>query len=446
MATASLQVSAGKPIIMYKTAETEMASGHDYFDIYKDTQKSLLKSPLVIEAALRPPEINALPSVQRNETNAVGWLTNELNVNFATVNSEIMNVSLIGDNPQEITTLVNAVVSAYLSKIVDKEREKSVAHCDTLDGLRADKETEVRALLNNLRQLAEQAGGTGDKEALSIRQRVAVEQFAQYRSELMRVQFELMRARSSLKTQQAYLASLEDADIPAWEVDQYALADPTSRDLQLKLSYYNTNVAQFRNIIVPGRKLPPAVQKIESDRDVVQQQIDEIGKGYRDKIRERKRSEAEKEIRRAEAEVAVLTDQEQHFQADTEQQRKEIEKIGGQSIEIENGSGETEEHRGGLGQRGVRAGKTAGGTDVGPPRQRYWEVRGAQGRIPAGNAVGHHRTGRDVGFLPARVRPDVVGRALPARECRVRGRPRPGPVGDRLGAGHSGPGAATVGQ
>ena len=118
-------------------------------------------------------------------------------------------------------------------------------------------------------------------------------------------------------------------------MDQYALADPTSRDLQLKLSYYNTNVAQFRNIIVPGRKLPPAVQKIESDRDVVQQQIDEIGKGYRDKIRERKRSEAEKEIRRAEAEVAVLTDQEQHFQADTEQQRKEIEKIGGQSIEIE---------------------------------------------------------------------------------------------------------------
>ena len=125
-----------------------------------------------------------------------------------------MNVSLIGDNPQEITTLVNAVVSAYLSKIVDKEREKSVAHCDTLDGLRADKETEVRALLNNLRQLAEQAGGTGDKEALSIRQRVAVEQFAQYRSELMRVQFELMRARSSLKTQQAYLASLETPIFP----------------------------------------------------------------------------------------------------------------------------------------------------------------------------------------------------------------------------------------
>jgi Mrp family chromosome partitioning ATPase len=144
-----------------------------------------------------------------------------------------------------------------------------------------------------------------------------------------------MRARSSLKTTQAYMASLEDAEIPAWEVDQYALADPTSRDLQLKLSYYNTTIAQATNFLVPGRKLPPSVQKIQSDKDVVQQQIDEIGKGYRDKIRERKRSEAEKDIRKLEAEVAVLTDQEQHFQADTEQQRKEVEKIGGQSIEIE---------------------------------------------------------------------------------------------------------------
>ena len=32
-----------------------------------------------------------------------------------------------------------------MSKIVDKERENRVAHCDKLDGLRADKETEVRA-------------------------------------------------------------------------------------------------------------------------------------------------------------------------------------------------------------------------------------------------------------------------------------------------------------
>ena len=36
----------------------------------------------------------------------------------------------------------------------------------------------MRTLLNNLRQLAESAGGTEDKEALSIKQQVAVQQYA----------------------------------------------------------------------------------------------------------------------------------------------------------------------------------------------------------------------------------------------------------------------------
>ena len=49
----------------------------DLFDIYKDTQKRLLKSRLRDQAALRPPEIAAYPAFNAtNRTPSAGSATN----------------------------------------------------------------------------------------------------------------------------------------------------------------------------------------------------------------------------------------------------------------------------------------------------------------------------------------------------------------------------------
>ncbi len=95
-----------------------------------------------------------------------------------------MCVSLVGNDKEEITTLVNAVVDAYLNKVVVHEQEDKIGRVDKLETLRADKETEVRTALNNLRHLAEGTGGAEDKEALSVKQQVAVQQYAELSREL----------------------------------------------------------------------------------------------------------------------------------------------------------------------------------------------------------------------------------------------------------------------
>ena len=88
------------------------------FDIYRGTQKCLIKSPYVIEAALRPPESHVYPaSAATNPTPSAGSATNSAPPSPKT--GEMMQVSLVGNDKEEITTLVNAVVDTYLSKVVD---------------------------------------------------------------------------------------------------------------------------------------------------------------------------------------------------------------------------------------------------------------------------------------------------------------------------------------
>ena len=178
--------------MVYEMADAKNDSG-SLFDIYKSTQSQQIKSRHVLQAALRDREIASLPSVKQHEPDAPGWLAGEISVSFPE-RGEIMQVGLVGQDPNEIAKLVNAVVAAYMREVVDVERNQRVLHRNELDKLCADKETEVRNKRNDMKQLADQLG-TQDSETLSLKQQVAVQQYAEYQRQLMRVRFEAMRAQ-----------------------------------------------------------------------------------------------------------------------------------------------------------------------------------------------------------------------------------------------------------
>ena len=104
------------------------------FDIYKDTQSQFVTSRFVLISALRKPEIAALPSVKKHEPDTAGWLSKELKVLFPN-KAEIMTVGFAGNDPDEAAALVNAVVKAYLSEVVEKERYARVERMARLEAL-----------------------------------------------------------------------------------------------------------------------------------------------------------------------------------------------------------------------------------------------------------------------------------------------------------------------
>ncbi len=76
--------------------------------------------------------------------NPVDWLQRNLSVSFPG-HAEVMQVSLSGDDPKEVTILVNAVVDTYLNEIVSAERAEKRSRLSDLEKACAEKETQIRA-------------------------------------------------------------------------------------------------------------------------------------------------------------------------------------------------------------------------------------------------------------------------------------------------------------
>ena len=85
------------------------------------TQAALIRSNFVLNAALRKPGIAQLPSI-RDRRDPVAWLRDQLTVGFPG-DSEILQITLSGDDPSQIVKLLNAVKDAYMEEVVAVEHE-----------------------------------------------------------------------------------------------------------------------------------------------------------------------------------------------------------------------------------------------------------------------------------------------------------------------------------
>ena len=192
-AVSQLRIAAEDAPLVFDTADH---SGQTRFDIYKRTQRQLLKSRFVIAAALRDKEVAQLPTI-RDEIDPVVWLETHIDVTFPD-DAEIMQVKLSGDDPESLRTLVNALVRTYMDEVVLYERNLRLDRLTNLENVYADSESKVRQKRADLRRLAERLG-TSDSEALTLVQQNAIQQFALVRNELTRIQFELMRTKGELE-------------------------------------------------------------------------------------------------------------------------------------------------------------------------------------------------------------------------------------------------------
>jgi polysaccharide biosynthesis transport protein len=332
-ATALLHVTPTQRQIVFQTADNRADTGNNSFEIYKATQALYLKSRFVLMAALRNPRVKNLSCIQREEQqhNALAWLTGQLSINSGK-DTEVMAVSVAHGDPEEAAVLVNAVVQAYFDEVVNVDRRDRRGRLDELQRVYSEIETRARAKRADLKALAEQLGGS-DNETLSLRQQIAVQQFAEYRRELTRLRFEVARTKGQLQAQQALLDRLPNVEVSEYEVLAFAQSDPRYRPLAERMVFQESMKRMNDNYAVPGGT--KYANRASNDLNVTQAQFEEIQKGLRDRIRGNKRTEIEREIRKLEAEIAILGEQERQFQKDVDQQRKEVDQLGRGSIDVE---------------------------------------------------------------------------------------------------------------
>jgi hypothetical protein len=305
------------------------------YELFKNTQMQYFNSHFVLSAALNKPEgnpISRLPILQKQD-DPVAWLKRHLSVSSPD-HSQVIEISLSADEPDEAADIVTAVVDAYKSEVIDVEMDKRKQRVDELDRLYTEKDLDVREKRRQLKQLAEQLG-TAETENLNLNQKLTLEELATYRQELARSEFEVGRLRSDLASRQAELAAVKSTDVSDLECELFAQSDPVLKNLSQEILLRKMDKE-------PGSHAQTPEDKSSKDAEKRQAELERLTKDYaeritqiREEIRHKRQTDVEKEIKRVEAAIEITNKQQRNNEEDVQRLKKLAQQFGSSSVDVE---------------------------------------------------------------------------------------------------------------
>lgn len=194
-AQAKLQIAAQPPKILFPTLEAQDLGG-DAYKRYQSTQQTLVKSQLVLNAALSNPEVSKY-SMIAEQGDPVAWLQAKLNVEFV-AGSEVMEISLTGRNPVEVAGIVNAVKTAYMDEVANVEAKHRTGRYENLVKIKERYTENLKQRRELMRKLAETVG-SNDNDTLALRQQYAMEHLEHLQKELLEIQSQKRRMEAQVK-------------------------------------------------------------------------------------------------------------------------------------------------------------------------------------------------------------------------------------------------------
>ncbi|MEM8680365.1 MAG: hypothetical protein AAGF97_13535, partial [Planctomycetota bacterium] len=154
------------------------------FDVYKQTQETLMTSPFVLDAALRDPDVLALETIRR-EDNKLSFLQSELSAKFQG-KGEILRLSMRGKRKDDLIKIVDAVIDAYLEEIAASGRRENVERLEILRKARKEHLDSVRETSDKIHRLAEELG-TSDSELARMTEQIEMSQLGELERKKLRI-------------------------------------------------------------------------------------------------------------------------------------------------------------------------------------------------------------------------------------------------------------------
>ncbi|MHC4180141.1 MAG: GumC family protein, partial [Planctomycetota bacterium] len=347
-ANAYFQIGMSEEFKVFQTPGKERFT-EAAFDIYKQTQAQLLTSPDVLNTALgkdvvfqeRTMPAGSLPCVKRAESwgyDPIVWLHGKLEVGFPK-ESQIMQVSFTAGDPEEAAVLLDQVVKAYQSEIVDREQQQRADRLNELDHIHGDRQEELTRKWTQLNRVIQQVN-TSDPDTLKVKQQVAVQQFGDIQRLHSQARARRQAAEIDLAGQQTRLANVDKIPIPELDLEEYASARPELIDL------YRERAARMMARDAVGAAAARAESRWEQqhkqDVEDLDKMIEELGGDAEEKIREKMRADIQTKIDELKVQTDGLKDQESQLAKDVANQRQEMEQLAKSSIELAMVQGEVD--------------------------------------------------------------------------------------------------------
>jgi succinoglycan biosynthesis transport protein ExoP len=318
------------------------------FSIIKANQAALIKSPLVLLAAVNRLKDKDL-KILRDYPNPVKWLETAIKTDFL-IGPEILRITLSGDDPQEVTALINAVVEAFLDENKQKEDDRRRKVLDLLEANRQKSENSLRQKQLTLRKILE-ARGLDDIETLKLNYQQAQQNLGMIKKDLLQAQLELVQGTEELRGLQEKEKTLPSLTIPDFLIDRELEKMPQGKIFFDQLGGIMMEIQLIQSTVQPGEVQKYLEPKLQQRANLVKEMgkvrnlfRPEIENKLRAEIYDLNRAEAfkaqdkingakkkkellEEELRRAEKEVRDNNPNSRRWPADVEALRDDATRL-----------------------------------------------------------------------------------------------------------------------
>ncbi len=305
------------------------------------TSRQLLLSRAVLTAALAKPEISDLEIVRRQD-DAVAWLRSAIEVTFPN-DVGLMGIRLSGDHPESLVRLLDAVVDAHIEYSILLERNRWLRHRRQIEIVVDSTEDDLRRKRDLLDKLTEKFGAaSADPDGLA--RQLVLQEFAQYRKELLSIETDLTRARIGLRRQQELLATIDEAKITDAELDAFVQADPLTG--QAVLQWTEQLRRELADVDAIASRTATARYIEASQRDVaeIREQLATERDKLREELRRRKRDALWAKTAQLEEQIVLQEKLREEFAGQVETRQEEVEKLATPPAEIRSIRLEIESH------------------------------------------------------------------------------------------------------
>ena len=236
------------------------------YEVFKQTQSALLRSPFVLTATLRDPKVQALPLIQE-QANPIEFLSDELKASYS-AKSELLTLSMRGQDKNEVITIVDAVLDAYQEEVQQSERNDKFVRLQALEKQFRDNQRTMREVSEDLYKLAEELG-TSDSEEAKIQQDIETSALAAIdrRRQKVREQFD------ELQTQLVMLQTVSrnrSVDPHPYDIETLLEQDKQYAVLKEEYDYYESQMVSAGQTM---KSTSPMLAQLQNAMGGVDQQM-----------------------------------------------------------------------------------------------------------------------------------------------------------------------------
>lgn len=262
-----------QPVLIEAPAAEQGRNNVNEFDVFRRTQMAMIQTPLVLAAAVRPREVSELPMIKA-ERDPVTYLQDELAIEFSG-ESELLRISMRGDDPEQLVAIVNSVADAYIREVVENDRQARRRTHETLRSQLEQTEGQLRTSLNELKRLA-QTLGMSTEDVMETQQRIGMAQLNELSRMLWQLRTERTKAEYTVAAAQFNMERMSGATIPDLAIEAELAKDPEVRIRQTRVMEAEEllRTARLRTVSSDGEgNVPPHIRRKEDELAMLREDL-----------------------------------------------------------------------------------------------------------------------------------------------------------------------------